>query len=237
MSNSGKALISGKEFTRVLTLGLALASAASVAVAQDEPPTGSRLGSRNRPGTVLAPADAAQAATNAARCMDFKHPTAVREYLLATNGKVSDKKVINEELECLGLGVGTSESSLSDTRQFNFPEDVMRGMLAEAEIQRSPTAFSSLQPLQLEQQYSRPWFAATTRNSVVDEMAVCLASVDPQGIAAILNTRPYTAAEGAAFASMSPRFGPCLRAGAKLLANRQAMCGAAIRMRTRRQTG
>lgn len=208
---------------RLFAFSFAMASAATATIAQDEAPTGSRLGSRHRPGTVLAPAEAAQAAMNAARCMDFKHPSSVRSYLLANDAKISSKALMREELDCLGLGVGTSESSVSDERQFSFPEDIMRGMLAEAEIQRTPAAFTTLQPLKLEHLYSRTWFAATTRNAAVDEMATCLAAVDPQGITELLKTRSYTPQESTAFAGLSPKFGPCLRAGAKLQANRQAM--------------
>jgi hypothetical protein len=63
----------------------------------------------------------------------------------------------------------------------------------------------------------------TQRDPIVDEMATCTADVNPMGTLALLQTEAYSDAEMAAVQTLAPDIGRCLRAGATLKANRQAM--------------
>lgn len=201
----------------------ALALCAAGAPAQDEPPLGSRLGSRYRPGLVLAPAQSARAAQDMASCMVFHHPSEVRDYLLSLNPKTSMRAFTQDEVSCLDLFDGTPANGMTDTRQVSFPPDVLRGMLSEALLRQSMPQVAALVPVARQLAYVRPWFAVTSRNIVVDEMVACVVDVDPAGVASLIRSAPYSPAEATAFGIVGAQFGPCLRANAKLQANRQAL--------------
>lgn len=201
----------------------AIAICAVSASAQDGPPLGSRLGTRLRPGFVLAPAEASRALQNLASCLVDHNPTHVSDYLLSLDPKASRKGFMKDEVDCLGLFVGTPENPLADTRRLSFTDDGLRGMLSEALLRRSMPRVVALAPLARQQAYERPWFAVSTRNLVVDEMATCVADVDPADVASLIKSEPYSGGEGVAFGKLGVQFGPCLRVNAKLQANRQAL--------------
>ena len=209
-----------------LLIVFALLVSSSPALAQDDdgPALGTRLGSRYRPGTVLPPAQAAKASMEIARCIDDRKSTETRAYLLSTSPKSARKGISKTEVDCFTLFLSAPASNdLTDARRASIPEDILRGMLAEADIHRLHPAIASLQPMVLQPAYSRPWFAVTTRHVFVDEMATCIADTNPAGVASLLSTEPYSPQEGAAIGSLSANFGSCLRAGAKLEANRQSL--------------
>jgi hypothetical protein len=187
-----------------------------------EPPTGSRLGSRTISGLQRTEEESAAAAQKLASCMVAKRGSAAREYVLADTPEAADKaqSVLFKQIECMSW---VQTSDMSDTSHVSIPRDVLRGQLAEALLKGEAGAVAALAVLPLAKDYSRPWFAATSRNAVIDEMAACVADTNPQGIAGILKTREYSQDERAAFGAVAPSLGPCLRVGAKLQANRQAL--------------
>lgn len=209
-------------YSKIMIAAMAVMCTAS-ASAQDEPPLGSRLGTRLRPGFVLAPAEATRALQNMASCLVDRNPNHVSEYLLSLDPKASRKGFMKDEVDCLGLFVGTPEHAMSDTRRLSFTDDALRGMLSEALLRKSMPRVAALTPLPRQQAYARPWFAVSTRNIVVDEMAACVADVAPTDVASLIRSEPYSSSEGVAFGKLGAQFGPCLRVNAKLQANRQAL--------------
>lgn len=187
-----------------------------------EPPTGSRLGNRLRDGYRLTEEEGAAAGQLMANCMVDHHVRQVQTYLLASTPAEQKASGFGKpaEEECFNL---VMTLSMSDTRRVEFPADIMRGQLAQAELSRFQGAVAALPPLPMQKDYSRPWFAMTGRNAVVDEMATCVAERDPAGVGQLLRTSAYGAAEGAAMAKLAPNFGTCLRVGATLHANRQSL--------------
>jgi hypothetical protein len=206
---------------RNLLFGLILGMAASSAVLAD-PPTGSRLGSRFAGSIKYSEEEADNSATKMASCLVTKRPTAARAYLDAYSADESDKQrnELFQDVSCLSF-VGFS--GMSDTMQVSFPRDVIRGKFAEALLKDQSSAIAALPALPLVKDYSRPWFAATGRSPVIDEMGACVVDTNPKGAAAILATSAYSKEEAAAFGGAMPSLATCLRAGAKLQANRQAL--------------
>lgn len=204
-----------------LSLGVAVAMISASALAQ-EAPTGSRLGSRYSGSIKYSEEEADTAATKLTSCLVSKREVAARAFIDAYSVDESDKQynALWSDVSCLSL-VGIS--GMSDTTQLTFPRDVLRGKLAEALLKGKSSTIAALPVIPLAKDYSRPWFAATSRNPVIDEMGVCVADTNPGGIARILSTDAYSKEEAAAFGAVVPSLGTCLRAGAKLQANRQAL--------------
>ena len=67
--------------------------------------------------------------------------------------------------------------------------------------------------------YDRDWFAMTGRASVLDEMAVCMVSVDPAPVMELFKTQYDSDDQAAAIGALAPLMGQCLVAGVKLEAN------------------
>jgi hypothetical protein len=203
----------------VMALGLAGAAAA-------DPPLGSRIGNRERGNGQAAEQKAAQQGHAAAKCMvNKRRQTAVR--MLASTDAAIVKKAYKDlwagDLTCYS-GFEDNDSGFVEGRVIDAPFDVMRGMLAEELIKRAAAVVAQLPLLQpLHQIYSRPWYAVTNRDPIVDEMATCVADVNPVGTLALFQTDPYTDGEMAVVRNLSPDFGRCLRAGARLTANRQSL--------------
>ena len=209
---------------RLGKLGVALSAIVSAAVLAQDLPTGSRLHAPQRSGTLLPAAQSARAATEMARCIEFKRPSAVRDYLLSVDPRLTLEKAAGVQVDCLSLFTSApAANEMIETRRAMVPDDLLRGMLAEAQIRRLKPAMVGLDARKLQPTYARPWFAATKRNIAVDEMATCIAETNPSGVAALIGTEVMSAAEGAAFGALSANFGPCLRVGAKLQANRQSL--------------
>lgn len=166
----------------------------------------------------------AQGAHEMVRCLATKRTKTVRDFLSTTNFSQAKKIAggLMREISCFSEMQAVNR--LVDGRAVTFPPDVLRGMLAEHLIKNDTTIVRQLPALALRQQaYTRPWYTATGRNAVVDEMATCVAEVNPTGILVMLQTQPYSGSETATMGTLSPDFGRCLRAQAKLQANRQAL--------------
>src|SRR3546814_18825019 len=95
-------------------------------------------------------------------------------------------------------------------------------MLAEGILKKDKRA-ATLAPLPLQPVYERPWTALTGRPPSVDEMAICVADVDPAGIMAVLATLPQSREERGAFSGLSEAMGKCLQNGIELSADPLAL--------------
>jgi hypothetical protein len=188
-----------------------------------EPPTGSRLGEGKISGLQQKEEEAADMAFKMARCMVQKRSGMVRNYLRATSvdeAEAASSVLMAKGISCLSF---VQTSMMSDTAIVSFPTDVLRGMLSEAALKDEAREVTALPALPLAKEYARPWFAVSSRDAVIDEMAACVADTNPGGVAALLATRAYTNEERTVFGALGPSLGPCLRVGAKLQANRQAL--------------
>jgi hypothetical protein len=200
---------------------VAMLVAAAPAAAQDEPQIGSRLGKRDYIRSKLDPTASVQAAHRMAGCVYLKQAPRVNAALGATDPVEARRRLsaLGVKGTCLNLAI---RDQSAEAQQVSFPTDVYRGMLAEAAL-RKDYARRTLAALPRERTYSRPWFATTSRPTVVDEMGACVADTDPAGVQALLGTTPETDNEKAAIKRLMPSVGPCLTAGATLNANRQSL--------------
>lgn len=209
---------------RFVLAAMATVMTAGPAIAQvDGPPIGSRLGERLKTDNKADEETSALTAHNMAYCLVERHTRAARAVLASTEPG-SFKKIGTKalgELQCAMPFV--AKSHVVEGLRIQYPPDVMRGMLAEYLLKKDKAAARALPALPRVQIYKRPWFAATERHIAVDEMATCVSEVDPAGTLAVLETRPYSPDERAAIGRLMPAMGPCLSAGAKLQANRQAL--------------
>ena len=198
-----------------------MASAAAVAQ-RPEPPTGSRLGNRHDAKAIEDKREAAAAAHGMAKCLVGKHPRDARRLLSSVSEADAEKasRRLNGEFDCFSFPAGHLRS---DGARLSFPTDVFRGMLAEYLVHADRQRFQLLPALPRQMTHSRPWYAATGRHVATDEMATCVADVDPTKILALLRTEAQTDAERQAFAAVTPVLGACLRAGAELKGSREAI--------------
>ena len=205
----------------LIAAGLAASVAGGAAVA--EPPTGSRLGDyRQKAGPSLSARDQAVGARRMAECLFNRKPDMARATLVAASKSQADAAAatLNGSVTCFGA---TFSNELVEERRVAIPPDIMRGMLAEAALQRARPAVDALQPLALQPGYARPWFAVTGRHVNVDEMGACLADTNPAAAATLIRTEHSSKDESAAFEGLFDDLGKCLRAGSRLQASRPAL--------------
>lgn len=91
----------------------------------------------------------------------------------------------------------------------------LRGMVAEALLRR-PGGLAHLSALPREKIYAANWFLVSGRPRPMDEMAVCVAATNPDGIARLIQTRPGSAGENDALAALNASLGQCLGVGYEL---------------------
>lgn len=201
-----------------------LAGLAMTSTALADPPIGSRLGNRLRASAEdIKVEEAARRGHEFAACLTNKRASGVVKLLAQQTEAAYEsayKSLMGGELMCY---TGFTDDPFIEGRAFVMPRELMRGMLAEELIKRNEKAIAALPALPRQQLYSRPWYAATGRHVAVDEMATCISETVPGATLALLHTRAYTPEEKAAFGALTPHFGVCLSAGAKLVANRQSM--------------
>jgi hypothetical protein len=190
-----------------------------------QPATGTRLAApqaRNLGSVKMTAKDQAVGAKRMAECLYNRKGSLARQALLASSKDSADaaSSKLMGDLQCFGAEFS---NDLVEERHVNFPRDILRGMLAEAALERSQAQVAALQPLPLQQIYQRNWYAVTGRNVSVDEMGACVADTNPGGVYALGRTMPTTAEENAAFGALMGDFGKCLRAGVKLQASRPAL--------------
>jgi hypothetical protein len=202
----------------------ALAAAGLVSTgALAEPPTGSRLGDFRRPGPTLTAKDQAQGSKRMAECLFNRKPDLSRQALLAPTREAAEaaSNKLMGNVQCFNDAFFAND--MVEERHVSFPPDILRGMLAEAALDRARDKVAALRPLPLQQIYQRNWYAVTGRHVSVDEMGACVADTNPAGVLALARTQPASAEENAAFSGLMGNFGKCLRAGVKLQASRPAL--------------
>lgn len=208
---------------RIVIALLVAGMVSATAIAQrPEPPTGSRVGNRLDARAVEDKREAAAVAHGMAKCLVGKHPRDARRLLSSVSEADAEaaSRRLYGEFDCFSLPQGHLRS---EGARISSPLDVLRGMLAEHLVHSDRARFQLLPPLPRQMTYSRPWYAATGRHVATDEMATCVADVDPAKILALLRTEPQTDAERQAFAAVTPVLAACLRAGAALKGSREAI--------------
>lgn len=202
--------------------GIGLMAAPALA---DQPETGTRLNapaSRGVNGVAMTSRDQAVGAKRIAECIYNRKGVLSRQALLAPSAQSASAAMskLMGEVRCFGDDMS---NDLVGLRIVQIPNDIMRGMLAEAALGRSNDDAAALQPLPLQQIYQRDWYAITGRHITVDEMGACIADTNPAGVLALIRTVPISKEESAAFSGLGGNLGTCLRAGTKLQASRQAL--------------
>ena len=187
-----------------------------------EPPIGSRLDERTIKQTVKDQAEAAHIAHELAGCALATRGSAAHDLLDARSAEAvkQSRKRLGGEEECFA---NIDRNDLVDGVEVSFPPDLMRGDLAEEFVKGDHDPAAQLRPLPIQKVYSRPWYAFTGRDVSVDQMATCVADTNPAAILALVDSAPYSAAEGTAFGNLVPYMGPCLRVGTKLAGAREPL--------------
>jgi hypothetical protein len=158
-----------------------------------------------------------------ADCLALKKGREVRAYLSAATGPDSRKlgQALGVTLEsCL---LNRPMNALVEGEQIAFPPPILRGMLAEALVEKDRPEFARLPALPIQKTYMRAWYPASFRNAAVNEMATCVTDTNPAGVIALLDSEPYTDSENSAFSALIPFMGPCLSAGTKLSGEREPL--------------
>lgn len=172
---------------------------------------------------VASPAAAKTPAENYAACLMQSRSAEVSALLHAQTAQAASRPYsrLADDDRCFNQVFGSGQFRPQDAA---VSLDMLRGRLAEQALAAQSAQVAALQPLPLQQKrYIRPWFAATGRNSAVDEMGACMADTDPAGVAALIQTGPGSADENSAIANLSPALTKCLSAGTRLDANRMAL--------------
>ena len=107
-----------------------------------------------------------------------------------------------------------------DAALISFGSDLgtLRGMTAEAFLRKYKIR-TSLAALAPQRTYPRDWHAMTGRPVQIDQMATCVAAVNPAGIMAITKTEFGSKKEKKAIDALAPTVGQCLAAGYKMTTN------------------
>lgn len=205
----------------IWTLGAgAMLLAAAAAASAFEPPVGSRLGNRLTP-SANSNTDETRTAFRLAECQANMHGDQVRDILDAPNEDRAMRayKALEHEESCY---LDVYVDSRAEGVRASMSKASYRGMLAEGVLKKDKRA-ATLAPLPLQPVYERPWTALTGRPPSVDEMAICVADVDPAGIMAVLATLPQSREERGAFSGLSEAMGKCLQNGIELSADALAL--------------
>ena len=205
----------------IWTLGAgALLLAATGMASAFEPPIGSRLGNRLTP-SANSNTDETRTAFRFAECQANMHGDQVRAVLDAPNEDRAERarKALEHEESCyLDVYVDLQAEKV----RVSMSNASYRGMLAEGILKKDKRA-ATLAPLPLQPVYERPWTTLTGRPPSVDEMAICVADVDPAGIMTVLATVPQSQEERGAFSGLSEAMGKCLQNGVELSADALAL--------------
>lgn len=198
----------------MLACGSFLASAAIPALAQSD----KRIGSRVKDRLIAVPnasmADNDTLMYRIAECSANLYEPAVRAVLAARDADSLDKaKRPLHELRRCDFVYEVDANAEVFTMALDLP--TMRGLYAEAML-RNKKADDGLQPLPLVQNYNRDWFAITGRPTALDDMATCVAAIDPAGIQSIFKTKYGSEDEKLAVAALVPDYGQCLQTGFEL---------------------
>jgi hypothetical protein len=210
-----------KGFLGGATLAVLLLNFGSPLVAAD-PPIGSRLGDRTEKQKTKNEKESALTAHELAGCIIVKRGSAARDFLDSRSAEQLKKlePKIGGDLDCIANIQG---NDLVEGVQVYYPDDIMRGDLAEELLKRNRSQVQLLAAKPIQRTYYRPWYALTGRHVSLDEMATCVADTSPAGVLALVSTQPFTDDESAAFGQLMGAMGPCLVAGTKLDAKREPL--------------
>lgn len=197
-----------------------LAAIATTATAQEHE-IGSRVTKPPRTESVRPNSDSVIDTHLYAQCVVHRREAQAEQYLALTDPEAAKtgRENLGREIQCIN---GRDSSEFGYGQMFQIPTDLYRGMIAEALIS-ARYEHAAIAALPLQRDYTSPWAAVSGRNAAVEEMGVCMAATNPDGIKAVLATHPESSEELAALRSLSPSMGPCLIANAKLTANRQSL--------------
>lgn len=106
--------------------------------------------------------------------------------------------------------------------------DELRWMSADYLLSRNPQLAAGLTAIPKRSAYVLDWFAASSRDDLIDAMGACVADMDPQGIVALSKTQVGSADERATFGRLVPFLSACLRSGVTFNGNKKATRGALI---------
>ena len=169
--------------------------------------------------------------------MVHRRPSQAVNYLRETDPKRLEmiSAAFSREIECMSTGDGREFESGG---RLNAPRPLFRGLVAEELLkQRFSTAMAAAAPESLTRQYRSGWTASDGRDAAIDEMATCVAAIDPAGVRALLASEPASAGEATATGALSPSLGRCLAANAILRGNRQSIRAALAEAMFHRVTG
>ena len=164
---------------------------------------------------AAAPAQSTDAVLRSYAACAVKRDDAVMMAMLDAwdeNGYRTAARNFSENARCI---VSDEAATAVTVSVFNQDRGKLRGIVAETLVKRSNTA-RRLAPVPRAPAYSAPWFALTSRVTAIDEMAVCVAAIDPAGVLALLSTQPGSAAQKQAFGALTPSLGTCLAKGYQL---------------------
>jgi hypothetical protein len=187
-----------------------------------EPPIGSRLGDRTESQKSKDEQKSARTAHELAGCIVVKRGSAAREFL-DTRSADQLKKIeprMNGELDCIANIEG---NDLVEGVRVYYPDDIMRGDIAEELLKRNRGKVQGLPSKPIERTYTRPWYAFTGRHVSLDEMATCVADTNPAAIMTLIGAEAFSDEENVALGNLIPLMGPCLVAGTKLDAKREPL--------------
>jgi len=180
--------------------------------------TGSRLDPDQRP---IANADTSKADATMYRfveCALARHNKRVRGMLDARSEDIyEDARHGLDDVQRCNFDAYVAE----DANSINFTADrgTTRGFVAEALLKQDKKRVAALAPLAIQHVYLRDWYGMTGRAQAVDEMSVCVADVDPQGIATLLRTDIGSSEQKAAIGALMPAVGQCLSKTVRLKTN------------------
>ena len=190
--------------------GTRLSHAAGLSVGQFGQPDGPPLAQSTRASMVAARAMAA--------CVIRQTPTPVGEYLRAptTEARQRARRRLDTPLgDCMDSRNGISRF---EATQLSMGASTFDGLLAEAWLRDHPEP--PLAPIATpRREYAAAWVSVDPNQHVVDEMAACLAEMQPQRAAALIRSAADMPEERATFAALAPFIGQCLAAGATLKTN------------------
>lgn len=107
----------------------------------------------------------------------------------------------------------------ASTVMFTADRGTIRGYVAEIYLKQDKPRLAMLAPQTLQNVYLRDWYPMTGRAQAVDEMAVCVGDINPQGIVALIGTEIGSKDQKAAIKALLPAVGLCLSKAVRLTTN------------------
>ncbi|QDX27985.1 hypothetical protein FPZ54_19515 [Sphingomonas suaedae] len=203
------------------SMAAATAATAAAAAAAQDPPTGSRLGSRTQPGEKGPIDEAIRAQHKLASCIVFKRDRAVRRWL-RTLDPIEEEKAAQEVFRMVDCDYVGFADAWTDIFAVASSRALQRGSVAEASLRKDGFLDKKAAPpvaLPMAEGYDRPWYAMTGRSASVDTMATCLVETQPVPVLELLRTKPTSKEETVAFQALAQVLGTCLINGATVRAN------------------